>query len=115
MSASDCVLAGSNIGASVHSSNFFSSGVYPFSKIRIQDQNQVQILFMKSTAFEIQIPSKCTVSESNFRPHEKGDWCLSCRKTVVDFMEMSDASYHRVLTWQKIKNFLNIEPPRYGR
>jgi hypothetical protein len=34
---------------------------------------------------------------------------------MVDFMEMSDASYHRVSTWQKIKNFLNIEPPRYGK
>ena len=50
---------------------------------------------MKSTAFEIHIPTKCTVSESNFRPHEKGDWCLSCRKTVVDFTDMSDAEIIR--------------------
>ena len=70
---------------------------------------------MKSAAFEIQIPRPCNVSESRFRPHEKGNWCLSCQKTVVDFTAMSDASYHRVSTWQKIKNFLNIEPYRYGR
>lgn len=50
---------------------------------------------MKSTSFEIQIPSKCNVSESNFRPHEKGDWCISCRKTVVDFTAMSDADIIR--------------------
>jgi len=50
---------------------------------------------MKSTAFDIQIPEKCTVSESNFRPHEQGDWCLSCQKTVVDFTAMSDAEIIR--------------------
>ena len=50
---------------------------------------------MKSTAFEIQIPSKCTVAESNFRPHENGNWCLSCQKTVVDFTAMSDAEIIR--------------------
>jgi len=50
---------------------------------------------MKSNAFEIKIPSKCTVSESYFRHHENGDWCLSCRKTVVDFTAMSDADIIR--------------------
>jgi len=50
---------------------------------------------MKAVSFEIQIPTKCTVLESNFRPHEKGDWCLSCQKTVVDFTGMSDADIIR--------------------
>ncbi|HOY95664.1 MAG TPA: hypothetical protein PK509_08005 [Catalimonadaceae bacterium] len=50
---------------------------------------------MKSAAFEIQIPRPCTVSESRFRPHDTGDWCLSCKKNVVDFTEMSDAEIIR--------------------
>ena len=80
---------------SVEPQYFFSPSVYPFSQIRIQVQSQDQILFMKSKAFEIQLPTSCTVSESSFRPHENGDWCLSCRKTVVDFTEMSDAEVIR--------------------
>lgn len=50
---------------------------------------------MKSAAFEIQIPRPCTVSESRLRPHDSGDWCLSCKKNVVDFTTMSDAEIIR--------------------
>jgi hypothetical protein len=45
---------------------------------------------MKEKAFKVSVPQPCTQDWQGMQPDEKGRYCLSCRKSVVDFTEMTD-------------------------
>ena len=40
--------------------------------------------------FELSIPKPCHENWDAMSPEEKGRFCGSCQKTVIDFSEMSD-------------------------
>lgn len=45
---------------------------------------------MKEKAFKISVPQPCPQDWQGMQPDEKGRYCLSCRKSVVDFTTMTD-------------------------
>ena len=45
---------------------------------------------MKEKAFKVSVPQPCTQDWQGMQPDEKGRYCLSCRKSVVDFTQMTD-------------------------
>lgn len=50
-----------------------------------------------SRTYQLQISSPCAEDWGTMLPEEKGKFCLSCQKSVIDFSGMSDAAIVRVL------------------
>ncbi|GAB4023242.1 hypothetical protein [Spirosoma koreense] len=49
-------------------------------------------------SFSIQIPQPCHERWADMQPTERGRFCASCQKTVVDFTGLSDAEIIRLLS-----------------
>jgi hypothetical protein len=45
---------------------------------------------MQEKAFEISVPHPCSQDWQGMQPVEKGRHCLACRKSVVDFTQMTN-------------------------
>lgn len=62
---------------------------------------------MKKTTINLQIPTPCREDWNSFSPTEKGRFCGSCQKVVIDFTQLTEV---------EIKNyFLNSQENTCGR
>ncbi len=51
-----------------------------------------------SNSIQLSVPRPCAEAWSRFRPTEKGAWCGTCQKEVVDFTSLADSEIVRQLT-----------------
>lgn len=56
---------------------------------------------MKSKKFSIRIPKPCTEDWSTMTPTEKGKFCSSCQKEVIDFTDKLDSEIAKIMSKNK--------------